>query len=346
MNQKIIVGSASAQVVCASLYAGSILTTLEVEFPRPYLAEFNTHKMLSKNSASSRAQPVWKKLLAVMSRAYMPNSFGMNKAGMQAGEEMSESDKKKAEQNWLTGRDFSVIQAYYLVGGEEQILKDSKDNEEAVLLCQKIEAMIDDYGVRKFFSKQDAGLHKQHANRVIETYSFHTVVVTGTHWRNFLGLRPSKNAQPEAQDFGIAIGTAMLGSVPTELELRQWHLPFIRQEDRDEESNQLTLARASSGKCARVSYLTHGGIRSLSEDLKMVGGLQANGHMSPFEHVARPREKDDPDGSNGNLSEVWTQYRKLLTNENDFTKLITRDELLVGCRGDESLVDYILSLPE
>lgn len=346
MNSKIIVGSASAQVVCASVYAGSFLTTLEVEFPRPYLAEFNTHKMLSKNSASSRALPVWKKLLAIMNRTYVPNSFGVNKSGMQAGEEMSEDDKEKARHNWLTGRDLAVIQAYYLVGGEEQILKESKNNSEAVLLCQKIEELIDYFGARKYFRKQSTGLHKQHANRVIETYSFHTVVVTGTHWRNFLGLRPSKNAQPEAQDFGIAIGKAMMGVVPTVLHPGEWHLPYIRQEDRDEESHQLTLARASSGKCARVSYLTHDGVRALSKDLEMVDGLQANGHMSPFEHVARPREKNDPYGSNGNLSEVWTQYRKLLTNEHDFTKLISREELFIGCRGDEALVDYILSLPE
>lgn len=346
MDQKIVVGNASAKVIAASMYQGSILTTLEVEFPRPYLAEFNTHKVLSKNSASSRAIPVWKRMVTVKNRPYVPNSFGVNKSGMQAGEEMSDKDKEKAIGNWLRGRDLSLIQCYYLVGGKEQILKDSKNNPEAMAICEEIENLTRDYGLRAYFSNQDRGLHKQHANRVIETYSFHTVVVTGTYWRNFLGLRPSKNAQPEAQDFGIAIGKAMMGSNPVELKRGEWHLPYIRQEDRDEVGDQLVLARASSGKCARTSYLTHDGIRALGKDLEMVDGLQGNGHMSPFEHPARPREEGDPVGSNGNLNKVWTQYRKLITNEHDFTKLILRQELVEGCRGDEALVDFILALPE
>ena len=34
------------------------MTTMEIEYPRFILAELNTHRMLSKNSASSRAIPV------------------------------------------------------------------------------------------------------------------------------------------------------------------------------------------------------------------------------------------------------------------------------------------------
>jgi hypothetical protein len=47
---------------------GVRLTTLEVVMPRIVLAEFNTHRMLSRNSASSRAIPIEK-----MIRMVIPN---------------------------------------------------------------------------------------------------------------------------------------------------------------------------------------------------------------------------------------------------------------------------------
>ena len=39
---------------------GDRLTTMKITFPRFILAEFNTHRMFSRNSASSRAIPFHK----------------------------------------------------------------------------------------------------------------------------------------------------------------------------------------------------------------------------------------------------------------------------------------------
>ncbi len=352
MNQPPIAyaeGSASAKMICDSTYKGSRLCSVEVEFPRPYLAEFNTHTRFSRNSASSRAIPVWKRLIAIIERPYVPNSFGANKAGMQSEETLSGSDQEKAIANWLVGRDIAVIQACFLAGGYPEILtaaeKANKYNE-GFKLCDHIEALIKKYNFSQFLFQQDKGLHKQHANRPLEAYAFHTVLVTATHWRNFFGLRNSSKAQPEANDFGITIAKAMMNSTPAKLSLGEWHLPYISQEDREEVSDQLVLARASSGKSARTSYLTHDGIRALVKDLELADGLAASGHMSPYQHQGRPREEGDPIGAHGNFSPVWTQFRKLLPSEGDFTKLCDRDELLVGCRGDQAMVDFILSLEE
>jgi hypothetical protein len=56
----------SAKVILDSVSpAGVRLTTAEVTFPRIVLAEFNTHRMLSRNSASSRAIPVEKRIAMV-----------------------------------------------------------------------------------------------------------------------------------------------------------------------------------------------------------------------------------------------------------------------------------------
>lgn len=336
-------------MICDSTYKGSRLCSVEVEFPRPYLAEFNTHTRLSRNSASSRAIPVWKRLIAILSRPYIPNSFGTNKAGMQAGEFLSGSDQEKAVANWLVGRDIAVVQAFFLAGGHKEILEAAKKAgklEEGQVLCVQIDELVRKYGIGDFLFQQDQGMHKQHANRVLEAYAYHTVLATSSYWRNFFGLRASTKAQPEAQDFGIVIARAMMNSTPTPLELGQWHMPYIRDEDRQEEPDQLVLARASSGKSARTSYLTHDGIRALVKDLELSGDLASSGHMSPFQHPARPHEEGDPPGSHGNYAPVWTQLRKLMPSEGDFTNLISREELIEGCRGDVELADYILSLEE
>lgn len=343
------VGTATATMICDSIHKGSRLSSIEVTFPRPFLAEFNTHCRFSRNSASSRAIPVWKRMLAVLEKPYVPTSFGVNKAGMQASEELSEDDKRKAVQNWLFGRDMAIMQAYALIGGEKELLSVATSAKAATAitkLIENVEKLIRDYDMRAYLSVQDKGLHKQHANRVLETYAFHTVIVTATHWRNFAGLRASTDAQPEACDFGLAILRALKDGTPRELQRGEWHLPYVRPEDLRETTDTALLSRASAGKCARTSHLTHDGIRSLEKDVQLASDLLGNGHMSPFQHPARPREENDPDGSNGNYSRVWTQLRKLIENEHDFTRLITREKLLAGCRGDEEMVDFILSLPE
>lgn len=342
------VGSATARVVCDSTYQGSRLTSVELEFPRPYLAEFNTHCRFSRNSASSRAIPVWKRLAAALEQPYVPNSFGANQPGMQAGSELSIIDRDRAVRNWVFGRNMAVIQSYALMGGRAAVMAAAgrTQQEAATRLCEQIENIVAEYGLGQSISILSDGLHKQHANRPLELYSFHTVIVTATHWRNFFGLRASRMAQPEAQDFALATARAMMASAPRELQVGEWHLPYIRPEDFDECNDQPRLACASAGKCARTSYLTQDGVRSLEKDWGLFESLKENGHMSPFQHPARPREKGDIEGSWGNYSPVWTQLRKTIPGEDDFTNFVSPAELLIGCRGDQAMVDFIMSLPE
>ncbi len=337
-----IEGSAKARVVADSCISSSRLVSIEVEFPRPYLAEFNTHCVFARNSASSRAIPVWKRLIAILDRPYVPNSFGANKSGMQAASMLSDDDQELARVNWLLGRDISVIQAFNLAGGETEILVESKGKAEA--LCQKVMELRSSYGLSSSITALSQGMHKQHANRVLEAYAFHTVLVTTTDLRNFFALRCSSMAQPEAQDFGIAMAKALRASSPVGLVEGQWHLPYIREDDRSEVSDMQTLASVSAGRSARVSYLTQDGVRSLDDDIKLSERVLLGGHMSPFEHQARPSESGDKTGVNGKFQKGWAQYRKLIPNERDFSKLISRDDLVVGCRGDEALTDFILSL--
>lgn len=341
--------SISARVITDSSHVGSRLTTFELTFPRFILAEFNTHRVLSRNSASSRAIPVWKRLAEVVLHPFVPLQFGKNRPGMQASEEMTPEDMEAARHNWIAGSQIAVVQAYMLAGGREGILKDAKGSPAAEQACDAIVKLAETYpGVLKELRPLSTGLHKQHANRVLEPYTWHTVIMTATKMRNFYTLRASKMAQPEIQDLAILMAQAHRASVPRTLERGEWHLPYVSDEDVREVQDGHQLARISSGRCARVSYLTHDGKRDLDADLLLANRLQKSGHTSPFEHPATTADRaNSPFGDKGgNFGPEWVQYRKMLEGESDFSGLATPEELLEGMRGDQSLVDFVLSLPE
>jgi hypothetical protein len=95
--------------------------------------------------------------------------------------------------------------------------------------------------------------------------------------------------------------------------LGRWHLPLILDDERTLPDEQ--LCKLSVARCARVSYLTHDGKHDRERDLdlyeKLLGG-GANGHWSPFEHVATPAS--DPLLRSANFA-GWEQYRKRFPEE-------------------------------
>jgi hypothetical protein len=68
--------SYSAKVIADSINPfGNRLTTLQVTFPRFILAELNTHRVLSRNSASSRVIPPEKLIARVLAHPFVPEVF-------------------------------------------------------------------------------------------------------------------------------------------------------------------------------------------------------------------------------------------------------------------------------
>ena len=166
----------------------------------------------------------------------------------------------------------------------------------------------------------EMGLHKQVVNRILEPFSHIHVVCTATEWENFFILRDHIDAQPEIRELAIQMKNAFLNSTPTLREYGQWHLPFIREE---EAGLDLEIKRrASTARCARVSYLTHDGkIPVIEKDLDLYDRLVTSKpiHASPTEHQATPMKPEFapvfPESFkwSGNLR-GWTQYRKLIEN--------------------------------
>lgn len=171
---------------------GKRLTTLEVEFPRYVLAEFNTHRMFSRNSASSRAIPVSKQLAKISNDPFIGDHWGSNKAGMQAGAELEGDSRDKAITIWRQA-------ARHAIEAAEQLA--------------------------------ELGVHKQRTNRLLEPFMRHIVIVTATEWDNFFALRAHPAAQPEIRDVAVAMREAMEKSEPVELSYGQWHTPLIQSDE-------------------------------------------------------------------------------------------------------------------
>lgn len=266
--------------------------------PRIVLAEFNTHRVFSRNSASSRAIPVEKMLQRVMEDPFIPVYWGKNQKGMQADQELTPLEQEYARTKWLEARDAAVTHTRVML---------------------------------------DLGIHKQITNRLIEPWLWQTIIVSSTEWDNFRGLRKHPDAQPEIRKAAVMMFDAMDASTPYTLDENEWHLP-LTNDYKDLVAAGFTteeIIQISVGRCARVSYLTHDGIRDPHADIALAARLQASGHMSPFEHAARPMTSveawghvEDPDHFTepenpflGNFR-GWVQYRKTLINEDNFLKTL------------------------
>ena len=147
---------------------------------------------------------------------------------------------------------------------------------------------------------------------------WHTVVVSSTEWDNFMALRRHPDAQPEIRKVADLMDDAIESSEPMELGEGQWHLPFVLEEERTLSFD--ILAKLAVARCARVSYETHDtGKIYQAKDIALHDSLRDSGHMSPFEHVARPMTNEEYMESpwSGNFL-GWHQYRKDIPYEDNY----------------------------
>lgn len=263
------VGGSYAKVIADSISPEGVrLTTFEVKFHRFVLAEFNTHRVFSRNSASSRAIPVEKMLDRFRYDSAMPVAWPAEQPGMQGGTDLEGDDLEDAKT---------------LIG----------------------EVHVATYGaVMRYLGRHQKPqrLHKSVINRLLEWGQWHTAVVTATAWDNFFEQRCSPLAQPEIRVAAEKMRTAYDASEPQKLRDDQWHLPYIEfgeddyavatllGEDSTPSAVKQRLVRISAARCARVSYLTQDGKRDIGQDLTLYERLTTAEppHWSPLEHVATP----------------------------------------------------------
>lgn len=297
---------------------GDRITSLVVTFPRIILSEFNTHRMFSRNSASSRAIPFKTMLRRVTENPFIPIAWQKDHPGMQGTEYFTSEDK-------VEGTSVNMI-----------------EHLNSLWLSAKEAACVE------ALEMHSRGATKQICNRPLEPYMWHTAIVTATHWDNFWELRcpqymigdrvyRSRNEaiwKEKDLSVGLAMNTdldwlqlnkgqaeihmmvlaeaiwnAINGSTPKELKPYEWHIPF--GDKIDEKKILQTLDKVNSfaailvksddirkakleiatARCARVSYLNYEGTDDYEKDFRLYKQLKDSRHMSPFEHCAQAMDE-------------------------------------------------------
>lgn len=280
---------------------GHRITTFKVTYPRIIHAEMCRHRILSRNTASSRAIPFAKMVKDVQENPFIPLAWQKDHKGMQ-GTEYFKGGAPECVREWLIARDAAVELATRL---------------------------------------NEGGVTKQLCNRIIEPFIWTTELITGTEFENFFELRcpkygsekhgyyrSKKDALRGLQAKGVDISKLLKSTdlewlqtnasqaeihiqaiaemmwdeynshYPTKLLPDEWHIPFgdniditecvrLAKHDLDEGfNNQVKIATA---RCARLSYQTLGDTPKIDyeADLQLHDHLLKSKHMSPFEHCAR-----------------------------------------------------------
>lgn len=279
-------GGITAEMTAHSRWEGAEpVCTLRLVYPRFIHGEVMTHRMFSRNAASSRAIPISAMIEQVANNSAMPIHWGKNKSGMQADGEIERV--KEAQSWWYKAAHDAVVNAKALseLGAHKQVVN------------RLLEPFM---------------------------FMHVIVTATRPGLNNFFNLRLHSDAQPEIYELARLMDHAVMYSTPRELRSGEWHTPFVdwfrdggegRQVFMDEHGGVIPLDTArmvSVSACAQVSYrkndLSVEKARRIYDRLIMSDVV----HASPFEHVAQAK-KPEP-GQKSNLT-GWTQYRKLIPNE-------------------------------
>ena len=299
---------------------GDRLTTFLVTYPRIIHAEMCRHRMLSRNTASSRAIPFEKMVKDVQENPFIPIAWQKSHKGMQGSEYVSEVlSNNNCKNSWLKARDNAVQVANSL--------------------------------------NKDCEVTKQLCNRLLEPFVWTTELVSGTEWENFFELRCPKyhtpvsgegfyfrskeecldnHSNPEnlsklenmtdlewlqinysqaeihIQKIAEMMWDCYNESTPKKLQSGEWHIPFEDRfnftpdrgyysgntyingilVDNKELRDKLKVATA---RCARLSYETLGDNPKIDyeADIKLHDRLLLDKHLSCFEHCARAMSNEE-----------------------------------------------------
>ena len=310
----------SAKIIADSINPqGHRITSFILTYPRMIHGELMTHRVFSRNSASSRAIPFNKMMEMVEKDPFIPIAWQKDHKGMQGTEYFTKSD--------LAAEEF-----------KEEIPDTAIEHLTQVWLAAR------DNAVRHAKYANEIGLTKQICNRILEPFMWHTVLVTATEFDNFFELRcpkyqtpVSRSVEPQkswkdltevhsnpenlkrleankdnwvfkmqhslsAAEIHIqALAEAMWDeyneSKPKQLFDGDWHIPFgdkidveklkeLENKYKTKDRTRLAI-KVCVARCARLSYATHDGKIDYEKDITLHDQLLAAHHASPFEHCCR-----------------------------------------------------------
>lgn len=250
----------TAKVIQHSYSFGSKvdIVTFELEYPRFIHGELMTHRVFSRNAASSRAIPISKMIEQVKDNPAKPIHWGKNQAGMQASHEVS--DKTAAELAWLFAASDAASNAERLA--------------ELGVHKQVVNRILEPFQIMK---------------TVVTATDFDNFFELRCHSDAQPEIRTLANEMREALRFSKTFSTLKLG-------VGEWHVPYVdrfiddhgtlRYYSNDVEITVEDAIKISASCCAQVSY------RLLDDSLEKARNIYSKLvdskpiHASPFEHQA------------------------------------------------------------
>lgn len=307
----------SAEIVADSICNGHRITTMLLTYPRFIHSEVMTHRMFSRNSASSRAIPFEKMVKMVEEDPFIPIAWQKQHTGMQGTQYLDETQYDCFKMEWLAARDSAIKHAKWL--------------------------------------NTESFTTKQLCNRLLEPFMWHTCLITATEFDNFFELRcpqyeykteifkskkdcinsythglgkgfkgdrdylnslsdldwlkiNKSQAEIHIQALAESMWDARNESTPKLLQPGEWHVPFgdkinsenlaqsigFKISDYDWYNKELwSKIQIATARCARLSYMTHDGEINYEKDIKLHDQLLRDKHYSPFEHCARAMNSNE-----------------------------------------------------
>lgn len=322
-----------AEIVADSLSPqGNRLTSVLCTFPRIILAEVNTHRMLSKNTSSSRAIPFEKMVKAVEDNPFIPIAWQKDHKGMQGSEYLSTEYNHSGEHaiySWLEARNQAI-----------RLVKTMKELEVTKQLCNRLlepfmwttmlitgseegwenffnlrcpqYELAEKFGGGRYKSKKE--FTKAYLNVKLEDTA-HITNATIVDW-----LRTNKGqAEIHMMALAEAIYDSMNESTPEQLQKGQWHIPFFTKLDNNKIAKlvpkgfydpnnpapdselikglERICIKVSTALTARTSYTVVGDEKEV--DYKKMIELydrlvsQSPPHSSPLEHCSRAMSNEE-----------------------------------------------------
>lgn len=261
ITRPITKGKIGAELILLSknVKVGNFIETYKLKFPRFMLAQVNTHRLRSANTASSRAIPRDKFRYRVINEMFIP-SYTQYQKGMAAN-------------NLVDPQTQDII--------ERELFNVLTTNLNFHVLLENM------------------GVAKQDANRYLEPFMMVEQVFTATEMNNFFSLRHSPHAQPEFQELTEYMldvrHERMSMGYYNRLLPGEWHFPMVHDWEKsiitnhygkENNAHYTAMAMVCAARTARISFLTEEERTFDKEVAFATNRLLKPRHMSPFEHPA------------------------------------------------------------
>lgn len=317
----------SAKIICDSVSGSNNnrITTFELEYPRFIHSELMTHRMFSRNAASSRAIPITKMMDMVLEAPATPVEWGLNQAGMQAKEVHANPEVCKAIWELAAQQAVHSAEALQNLGLHKQIVN------RVLEPFQTMKTIVTGTEFDNFFWLR---CHKDAQPEIH--------VLADLMYEEYINSTPQKLKEGEWHLPYIDINLEKLGYTEENwLKVKEFDGFNGTRQEYLLDLMGITLEQAkkiSASCCAQVSYRKLD--ESLDKAIKIYDQLvtMTPVHASPFEHLATPIPEcewnfslngDEPSNLNmpeglthedryGNLwsgnFKGWIQYRQLIDN--------------------------------